>query len=111
MSKLSTITLTGKSKIPYTFNVYPRSDTFKALGAVYVMSRRTLKPDGTGDHSFIYIGETGDLSNRPLNHHRKGCFDNNAANAVLIYVENDATKRLSIETDLRGGYSTPCNQQ
>jgi hypothetical protein len=111
MSKIGTITLTGESKTKYTFNVYPRTDTFKAIGGVYFMTHRREEQDGSGKHTFIYVGETGDLSDRPLNHHRKKCFDNNDANCVLIYAEGDHDRRLEIETDLRRAYDPPCNRE
>ena len=111
MARLSTMTLTGASGAEYAFNVYPRSDTFKALGAVYFMSVRTVKTDGTGSHTWVYVGETGDLSKRPLNHHRKACFDRQGANALLIHAQSDRSTRLAIETDLREAYDPPCNRQ
>jgi len=58
MSKLATITLTGKTKEKYTFNVYPRDDDFNAIGAVYFMTHRREDKDSNGKHTFIYVGET-----------------------------------------------------
>ena len=111
MSKIGTITLTGKSKERYMFNVYPRDDEFNAIGAVYFMTHRREDKDGGGKHAFIYVGETGDLSDRPLNHERKKCFDNHDANCVLIHAESKRARRLEIETDLREAYDPPCNRQ
>jgi hypothetical protein len=107
MSSLGTINLTGKSGTQYAFNIYERSQKFKDVGAIYVMS----KINSALRYSLIYIGETGDLSIRPLNHHRTACFDKNGADKLLIRVENDAKTRLSIETDLIRSYDTPCNKQ
>jgi hypothetical protein len=111
MAKITTITLTGKSGTTYELGFYPRSDTFKALGAVYVQSKRTLKPDGTGNHDMIYVGQTGDLSSRPLNHERKACFDKHGADHLLLYLEENEKKRFEIETDLRQAYDPVCNRQ
>jgi hypothetical protein len=111
MAKLGTITLTGQSRTTYAFNVWPREDRFAAIGAIYFMTLRKEKTDGSGTHTFIYVGETGDLSDRPLNHHRQACFDKHRANCVLIHVEENRDKRLEIETDLRKAYDPPCNQQ
>jgi hypothetical protein len=111
MAKLANIELTGKSGTKYAFAAYPRTDTFKALGAVYFMTKRTIDTAGTGTHTWVYVGETSDLSDRPLNHERKDCFDKQRANCVLLYLEEDRTKRLNIETDLRQAYNPPCNQQ
>lgn len=111
MAKIGTMTLSGKSGSKYEFAVYPRATTFKALGALYFMTKRTLKPEGGGSHAMIYVGETSDLSNRPLNHHRKQCFDRKGADTVCILVESDRDRRLAIETDLRQNYDPPCNRQ
>lgn len=110
MGKLGRITLTGKSKHKYSFNVYPRSDLFMAIGAVYFLTYRREEKDGTGRHTFIYVGETEDLSERPLNHQRKKCFDQHDANCVLIYAESGRERRLEIEADLRKAYNPPCNR-
>jgi len=111
MAKIGTMTLTGKSGKSYEFAVYSRDTSFKELGAVYLQSKRTVKAKGGGSHEFIYIGETGDLSKRPLNHERKPCFDKHGSNCVSIYLESNEQKRLDIETDLRRAYDPPCNRQ
>ena len=109
VAKLSSITLSGKTGKKYEFAAYPRTDTFKALGAIYFMTKRVAKQDGTGTHTWIYVGETGDLSKRPLNHHRKDCFDRHGANCVLLYLEKDPDTRLKIEKDIMEAYDPPCN--
>jgi hypothetical protein len=101
--------LKGASGTSWRFDVYPRETTFRAVGAVYVQSVRTPKMGGGGDHQFIYAGQTGDLSNRPLNHHKKACFDRHGANALLIYVEGNERTRLAIERDLIRSLNPPCN--
>lgn len=111
MAKLGIITLTGKSGTKYAFNVWPRSDTFNAVGAVYFMTVRTVGSNGNGTHDFIYVGETGDLSDRPLNHHRKACFDRHKANCILTHSQADGKKRLAIEKDLREAYNPTCNRE
>src|SRR6266436_4397539 len=65
---------------------------------------------GTGTHTWFYVGETGDLSDRPLSHERKPCFDKNGANCLLIYSEKNRDMRLKIEADLRNAYNPPCNR-
>ena len=82
MAKFGTIKLKGASGRSWTFDVGPRDTEFNAVGVVYVQSVRTRKADGTGTHKFIYVGQTGDLSRRPLNHHTKGCFDRHGANCL-----------------------------
>jgi hypothetical protein len=57
------------------------------------------------------VGQTGDLSNRPLNHHKKACFDRHGANALLILLESSERSRLAIERDLITALNPPCNDQ
>ncbi len=57
MAKISNMILTGKSGRKYDLIVYTRDTTFKALAAVYVMSKR----NPNGNHDICYIGQTGDL--------------------------------------------------
>ena len=109
MAKIGTITLTGALGIKYTFNVYPYGTKFKAIGAVYYISKRIEKADGTGAHEKIYIGETGDLSERFDNHHKEPCFKMYNANCISIYQESDEEKRLIIEKDLIDARNPPCN--
>jgi hypothetical protein len=109
VAKLGTINLKGASGKSWTFNVWPRDTEFNAVGAVYVQSVRTRKADGTGTHKFIYVGQTGDLSDRPLNHHKKGCFDRHGANCLLIYTEGNEKTRLTIERDLIDSLDPLCN--
>ena len=109
MAKIGTLTLTGASGTKYTFNVYPYDTEFKAIGAVYYISKRTEKTDGSGSHAEIYIGETGDLSERFDNHHKEPCFKKHNANCISIHQESNEDKRLKIEEDLIDAYNPPCN--
>jgi len=111
VAKLGMITLKGASGTPWTFEVYPRDTAFRAVGAVYVQSARTRNANGGGNHRFVYVGQTGDLSNRPLNHHKKACFDRHGANALLILLESSERSRLAIERDLITALNPPCNDQ
>ena len=105
-SAVQTVTLTGQSAKQYKFNVYPRAQRFNAIGAVYVMAKVAA-----GKYVIIYIGQTGDASNRPFNHHRTACFDRNGADLVFLLSEGRETRRLEIETDLIRAYDPPCNKQ
>ncbi|MDY6789718.1 MAG: GIY-YIG nuclease family protein [Thermodesulfobacteriota bacterium] len=109
MKRMATLTLIGVSGKKYTFDVYPYGTIFEAIGAVYYISRRTEKADGTGSHDQIYIGETEDLSERFDNHHKKTCFKMYSANCINIYEESDEGKRPNIEKDLIDAYNPPCN--
>ncbi|HKY17907.1 MAG TPA: hypothetical protein VJL82_03165 [Rhizomicrobium sp.] len=105
MASLGTITLTGESRTQYQFNIYDRSTSFKEIGALYVMAKLA----SNGKYDLFYIGQTCDLSCRPLDHHKTACFDRHKADKLFIKSEPNEKVRLSIETDLIRNYSPPCN--
>lgn len=105
MAKETTVTLTGKSGNTYDFDVYPWGTSFKSLGAVYIV----LKKTSNGKFDLIYVGETGDLSTRFDSHHKQACFDRNGKTHIGFHVESGGQKRLTIEADLLANYSTSCN--
>ena len=111
MAKFGTITFQGKSGNDYSFTAYSRDNAFSEIGAVYFVTQRTKNTNGRFSHKRIYVGETGDLSDRPANHHRAECFDRENANCVCVYVESDEASRLTIEADIRENYNPICNQE
>lgn len=111
MAKYGTVTFTGASGTDYTFTAYSRDTDFNAVGAVYFMTKRSAKPASGYSHTRIYVGQTGDLSVRPLNHHRKDCFDRKGANCVCVLPESNKQTRLAIESDLMEAYDPPCNRE
>ena len=74
MAKLGTITLKGQSGADYEFDVYTWGADFNNVGAVYYISNRYVDSDSGWTHTDIYIGQTGDLSDRFDNHHKAQCF-------------------------------------
>ncbi|WP_127568867.1 hypothetical protein [Glycocaulis alkaliphilus] len=111
MAKYGTIEFAGASGASYMFTAYSRDTNFNAVGAVYFVTKRSPNGPGRFSHAEIYVGETGDLSDRPLNHHRKDCFDRNGANCVCVLTESDRNRRLYIEADIRQKHEPPCNRQ
>lgn len=105
MSKIGNITLTGESGTNYSFEIYARSTEFNAVGGIYVMAKKTA----ANTYSVLYVGQTGDLSSRPLNHHKKDCFDKNGADHVFVHAEGNEKTRFNIETDLINAYKPKCN--
>ena len=109
MAKLGTLALKGTSGQTYNFNVYPFDTDFKALGAVYAITRRTQNSGAGGSHATIYIGETGDLSTRFDNHHKEACFTQNNANCKCTHPDDNEDSRLQKEADLIASQDPPCN--
>ena len=99
------ITLQGRSGATYEFQVYPWGTDFKPLGAVYAVLK--LRTDRRYD--VIYIGETGDLSERFDSHHKAWCFDRNGKTHIGVHLESSQSRRRVIEQDLIANYTPPCN--
>jgi hypothetical protein len=109
VSKIATMSIAGKSGNEYAFDFYATDTSFKNLGAVYVVTRRVRKSEGGGSHTFLYVGETGDLSTRFGNHHKQGCFDQHGANCIGVHLDESEKSRKAKETDLLDAHDWPCN--
>lgn len=101
----STIILQGRSGAKYEFQVYPWGTNFKALGAVYAVLKAT---SGT-TYAVLYVGETGNLSERFDDHHKAVCFDRHGRTHIAVCVEPSHDVRLRVEQDLVANYNPPCN--
>ncbi|MFC1532258.1 GIY-YIG nuclease family protein [Thermodesulfobacteriota bacterium] len=101
-----TITATGSSGRKYTFYLYSWGTDFKKMGGVYMILRKT---DHNGNHAVLYIGQTGDLSERFDHHHKKSCFDRNRKTHIAVLVESAELNRRNIESDLIRNYIPYCN--
>jgi len=73
MPKLGTVALIGASGRRYEFAVYLREDAFKPLGAVYFLAKRIPFAEDEAEYTWIYVGESGDISQRPLSPKHKPC--------------------------------------
>ena len=104
MTKETTVTLKGASGRSYDFDVFPWGTSFNAVGAVYTVLKRN-----TSNFTILYIGQTGDLSDRFDNHHKQSCFDRNGKTHIGIHLESSESRRFDIETDLLRNYSLVCN--
>lgn len=109
MAKISSATFKGKSGETYGFNAYPMGQAFKAVGAVYAVTRRYKNSNGGYSHEIIYVGETGDLSTRFDDHHKADCFTRHNANCICTHGDNDEDSRLAKEDDLIKQQNPSCN--
>jgi len=110
MPKLGTVALTGASGKRYEFSVYLREDAFKALGAVYFLAKRIPFAEREAEYTWIYVGESGDISQRPLAGTQKPCVDAHEANCLCLYLDEDTESRAAVVTDLVRTYDPPCNR-
>lgn len=113
-----TTTIKGESGKEYQFQLYT-FDTFEdiksawnSIPALYLFTRRELS-NGAYYHTYLYLGETGDLSTRFQNHHKESEIMSYSANCIGIYshVPADEPGRLNLERDLLLANKFPCNDQ
>jgi hypothetical protein len=100
------IILQGRSGARYVFQVHPWGANFNAVGGVYAVLRRD-----TDGYVVIYVGQTGDLSERFEYHHRAQCFANQGRTHIGVHPKSVERDRLIIEQDLIAMYQPPCNRQ
>lgn len=107
MNQNGKVTATGVSGRKYEFSVYPWGQSFKPVGGVYLVLKKksNLQPN----YDVLYVGQTGDLSERFDAHHKQQCFDRNGKTHIGVRGESVEQTRLGIERDLLGNYKTVCN--
>ena len=109
MTEHAPVSFTGGSETKYKFTAYSWDTNFTSVGGVYIITRREKGTDNGYSHVHIYIGQTGDLSERFDSHHKASCFSNHNANSICVFREDNEQRRLEIESDLLDKYSPPCN--
>lgn len=105
------ITWSGASYTPYTFETYPAGTAFNPVSAVYILCREV----SPGSWEALYVGETQSLQQRlnsgVANHdgHRRA--DAAGMTHIAVLQVNGEAERLRIETDLRHGLDPVANRQ
>lgn len=97
--------LTGRNGTQYRFLITARSTTFQAKPGVYVMARAK----GGERYEFCFVGETADLSKRPLNPDKQPCFQKFGVDHIFVLEEFNADKRRQVVQDLVQAYVPTCN--
>jgi predicted GIY-YIG superfamily endonuclease len=101
--------LIGASGTRYTFYVFPMNTQFKQSGGVYAVTRSTGTSGQGQTHHIVYIGQTGDLSERFDAHHKADCFRKQGSTHLCAMVDPNEESRLAIEADLIAAYNPLCN--
>jgi hypothetical protein len=104
-----TIGFKGISGQAYTFNVHSWGTPLKSIGGIYVVTRAKPNLQGGRTHDVLYVGQTGDLSERFDAHHKADSFRRHGATDICARVEQSERARLNIEADLIAAYNPPCN--
>lgn len=101
--------LTGVSGRNYTFHVFGGDVQFKPGAGVYAITRAEPNANGGHKHQILYVGQTGDLSERFDQHHKAESCRRHGANRICAMLASDEQTRLAIERDLVAKYNPPCN--
>ena len=99
------VTATGASGAQFEFDVYRWGTSFNSIGGLYLVLKKQL----TGKYDLLYVGQTGDLSERFDNHHKQSSFDRHGKTHIAVRGENTEKKRLAVEADLIQNYQPVCN--
>ncbi len=95
----------GASGATYPFQVFVWGTQFQPCGAVYLVLRKLPN----GNHAILYVGQTGDLSERFECHHKALCFLVQGCTHIGVLAEPWERRRLVIESDLIVKHQPFCN--
>lgn len=109
MAKLGALTISSASGMLYEFRAYSWDSVFKAMGVVYVITKRVANRGGRASHTYIYVGETADLSERFDNHPKLDCFKRHNANCICVHADANQASRLRKQAAILRAYTFPCN--
>ena len=102
---MATMTLTGKSQQVYTFDLVPIGTNLNSGAGCYAF----VKDLTNNQYPLVYIGETGDLSERFDSHHKMPCIKTNGATQIGVHRTVSKQAAKNIEDDILAIYSPPCN--
>lgn len=105
---MATLTIKGKSGTEYKFYIHKLPVNFKKTGGVYLFTKLL---DDNKTHKYIYLGITGDLSERFDDHHKANCIKREEASHLCAFTESNKSTRERIEEDLLASITTKCNEQ
>ena len=77
---------------------------------MYFLAKRIPFAEAEAEYTWIYVGESTDISQRPLAGKHKPRIDANEANCLCLDLEDDAQARAAIVADLAPAYDPPCNR-
>jgi hypothetical protein len=104
--KSSTVKFQGKSGERYSFQAWPLGTRLKAIGGVYVFTKRTFE-DRTfttkASHQVLGIGQTRDLSASLISDTEARKIAALGANCLCVYAVADEARRALVEKDLMDG--------
>lgn len=108
MATNTTMDWQGESGKKYKYWIWDIKTRFEAAPANYIFAKET----SPNMFQAIYIGETGDISERFENHEKWDCIAKNGATHVHTHKSSaDKNERCTEESDLLAKRNTSCNKQ
>ena len=105
MATMGTMKLTGESGAIYEFKMFRIGTGFKSVPGCYAFARKAY------EYSLVYIGHTGDLSERFDDHHKEECIEDHGATMIGIHRTSSKAHAQRVEADLLRSYSPVCNDE
>lgn len=106
MGKIGEIEWDGITGKKYRYHIYPIAESHNAVPANYLFAKK----NADGQYSPIYVGETGDISERFDSHHKMPCIKQRGATHLCTHKSSeDATVRRLEEQDIKKKLHPPCN--
>lgn len=105
MTAGNAMAISGRTGTKYQFLIVPRTTTFAAKPGVFVMARSK----GGEKYEFCFVGETADLSKRPLSPEKQSCFNRFGVDHIFVLEEFNADKRRQVVRDIVEAHAPPCN--
>jgi hypothetical protein len=103
---IGTVIFKGKSGEEYRFNAWPLTAKFKAVGGVYIVTKRSFE-DRTfttkASHQPLVIGHTADLADALITRSQLEKLTAQGANCICVLAVADPVRRGEIEKDLIDG--------
>ena len=112
MATYGGITFTGKSGEKYFFHAWPLETKFRAMAAVFFVTKRGFsnKTYRIAAHEGIYIGQTENLADPFATQLHLDCFRKHGANCVCVHLAESEDRRIAVEQDMMAAHSTSCNE-
>ena len=108
---MATLTVNGNG-----FTVYNLSDVLDGRvqlpseGSVYLFTKMKITRMGSGNHTILYVGQTGNLSDRNIRYHQQlACVHRHEGNCLCVHYDYDESSRLFKENSIKQDYDPPCN--
>ncbi len=97
MAKLGNYRIMGRSGAIYRFEAFPLSTDWEPVAAVFMVTHRHIRPDGSAGHVPLRVGQTANM--QQIGDHLGGG-KGYRSNCICLLLEKSEAERLKIIDDL-----------